>query len=42
MPKRIQHAKIALLDFNLNKQKMALGVQFVIKDPSKVDDIKQR
>lgn len=42
MIKKVKGAKIALLDFNLNKQKMALGVQFVIKDPSKVEDIKQR
>jgi len=42
MKKRITDAKIALLDFNLNKQKMALGVQVVIKDPSKVEEIKLR
>jgi len=42
MPKKITNAKIALIDFNLNKQKMALGVQVVVTDPSKVEDIKKR
>jgi T-complex protein 1 subunit alpha len=42
MPKKITNAKIALIDFNLNKQRMALGVQVVVTDPSKVEDIKQR
>lgn len=42
MPKKIHNAKIALLDFNLNKQKMGLGVQIVVTDPSKVEAIKQK
>eukprot|EP00004_Rigifila_ramosa_P011442 TRINITY_DN2446_c1_g1_i1.p1 TRINITY_DN2446_c1_g1~~TRINITY_DN2446_c1_g1_i1.p1 ORF type:complete len:549 (+),score=159.31 TRINITY_DN2446_c1_g1_i1:139-1647(+) len=42
MPKRITGAKIALLDFNLNRAKMAMGIQVVIKDPKKLEAIKQR
>jgi len=42
MPKKISGAKIALLDFNLNKQRMALGVSFLINDVSKIEGIKQR
>jgi T-complex protein 1 subunit alpha len=42
MPKKIQGAKIALLDFNLNKQRMGLNVTFVPSDPTQVDQIKKR
>jgi T-complex protein 1 subunit alpha len=42
MPTRITGAKIALLDMNLNKQRMALGVQIVVADPKKVEEIRQR
>jgi len=42
MVKSVKGAKIALLDFNLNKQRMGLGVQVVITDPKKVEEIKQR
>lgn len=42
MPKKIMGAKIALLDFSLNKAKMHLGVQVVIDDPEKLDAIRQR
>jgi len=42
MPKLIKGAKIALLDFNLNKQKMSLGVGFEFDDPTKVEAVKQR
>lgn len=42
MPKRIQNAKIACLDFSLQKAKMKLGVQIVIDDPNKLDDIRER
>jgi len=42
MVKRVTNAKIALLDFNLNKQRMGLNVQVVVNDPSKVEAIKQR
>ncbi|XP_010629371.2 T-complex protein 1 subunit alpha-like [Fukomys damarensis] len=42
MPKRIVNAKIACLDFSLQKTKMKLGVQVLIIDPEKLDQIRQR
>ncbi|XP_067900845.1 T-complex protein 1 subunit alpha isoform X2 [Heterodontus francisci] len=42
MNKRILGAKIACLDFSLQKTKMKLGVQVVISDPEKLDQIRQR
>jgi len=42
MPKKIVGAKIAILDFNLNKQRLALGASVVITDPTKIDAIRQR
>eukprot|EP01114_Cavostelium_apophysatum_P021768 TRINITY_DN7680_c0_g2_i2.p1 TRINITY_DN7680_c0_g2~~TRINITY_DN7680_c0_g2_i2.p1 ORF type:complete len:571 (+),score=184.42 TRINITY_DN7680_c0_g2_i2:67-1713(+) len=42
MPKKVTNAKIALLDFNLNKQRLALGAAIVIDDPTKIEDIRQR
>jgi len=42
MPKRITNAKIALLDMNLQKAKMNLGVHVVIDDPEKLEEIKKR
>jgi T-complex protein 1 subunit alpha len=42
MPKRTVNAKIACLDFSLQKTKMKLGVQVVITDPEKLDQIRQR
>lgn len=42
MTKRMVNAKIACLDFSLQKTKMKLGVQVVITDPEKLDQIRQR
>ncbi|GAB1606282.1 T-complex protein 1 subunit alpha-like [Argonauta hians] len=42
MPKNITNAKIACLDFGLRKEKMKLGVQILIDDPSKLEDIRKR
>lgn len=42
MPTRIAGAKIALLDFNLQKHRMALGVQVLVKDPAQLEAIRQR
>ncbi|XP_067666087.1 T-complex protein 1 subunit alpha-like [Haliotis asinina] len=42
MKKRIVGAKIACLDFSLQKTKMHLGVQVLVEDPSKLDGIRQR
>merc|ERR1712054_663554 len=42
MPRTIKNAKIALLDIDLRKTKMAMGVQVVVTDPKKLEDIRQR
>jgi len=42
MPRQIKGAKIALLDIDLRKSKMAMGVQVVVTDPKKLEDIRQR
>merc|ERR1719326_360654 len=42
MPRTIKGAKIALLDIDLRKSKMAMGVQVVVTDPKKLEDIRQR
>ena len=42
MPKEITKAKIACLDFSLQKAKMHLGVSVVIDDPEKLEAIRKR
>jgi len=42
MPKRITNAKIACLDFSLQKVKMKLGVQVLITDPNQLEAIRAR
>ncbi|XP_022091226.1 T-complex protein 1 subunit alpha-like [Acanthaster planci] len=42
MVKRITAAKIACLDFSLQKAKMHLGVHVIVEDPEKLDAIRQR
>ena len=42
MPKIINKAKIACLDFSLQKAKMKLGVSVVITDPAKLAAIRDR
>ena len=42
MPKEISKAKIACLDFSLQKAKMQLGVSVVIDDPEKLEAIRKR
>lgn len=42
MPKKIVNAKIACLDFSLQKAKLKLGVQVLITDPEKLDGIRKR
>lgn len=42
MPKKIVGAKIACLDFNLQKVKMKLGVHVIVDDPDKLDAIRKR
>lgn len=42
MPPKVTNAKIACLDFSLQKVKMHLGVQILVTDPSKLEAIRQR
>ncbi|KAJ8355622.1 hypothetical protein SKAU_G00184160 [Synaphobranchus kaupii] len=42
MVKRVVNAKVACLDFSLQKTKMKMGVQVLINDPEKLDLIRQR
>lgn len=42
MPKQINGAKIACLDFSLQKAKMQLGVQVLVTDPEKLEAIRNR
>ncbi|KAH0576426.1 TCP-1 chaperonin subunit alpha [Spironucleus salmonicida] len=40
MPTQIQNAKIALLDFNLQQQRLAVGTQILITDASKLEGVR--
>nr|CDS35192.1 T complex protein 1 subunit alpha [Hymenolepis microstoma]CUU98249.1 T complex protein 1 subunit alpha [Hymenolepis microstoma] len=42
MPLQIKNAKIAFLDFNLQKVKLKLGVQVLVTDPDKLEEIRNR
>ena len=42
MPRVVQNAKIALLDIDLRRSKMAMGVQVVVTDPTQLEAIRQR
>jgi len=42
MPKKIVNAKIACLDFSLQKTKMKMGVQVLITDPEQLEKVRQR
>jgi len=42
MPTRVKNARVALLDIDLRKTKMAFGVQVLVSDPSKLDDIRKK
>ncbi|KAL3276689.1 hypothetical protein HHI36_012059 [Cryptolaemus montrouzieri] len=42
MPKKITNAKIACLDFSLQKTKMKMGVEVLIKDPSQLEGVRAR
>ncbi|KAI9025350.1 T-complex protein 1 subunit alpha [Phycomyces nitens] len=42
MKTRITKAKIAVLDMNLQKARMHLGVNIVVDDPDKLEDIRKR
>ncbi|KAH6767491.1 T-complex protein 1 alpha subunit [Perilla frutescens var. hirtella] len=42
MPLRVAPARIACLDFNLQKAKMQMGVQVLVTDPRELEKIRQR
>ena len=42
MPKLMKNAKIACVNFNLNKFRMQMGVQVLVQDPDNLDKIRQR
>merc|ERR1712127_1119803 len=42
MPKSLTDCKIACVDFNLNKYRLAMGVQVLVHDPEALDKIRQR
>lgn len=42
MPKSVQRARIACLDMNLQKARMAMGVQVLVTDPAELERIRQR
>jgi len=42
MPMKVAAARIACLDFNLQKTKMQLGVQVLVTDPRELEKIRQR
>jgi len=42
MPRFVENAKVACLDFNLQRHKMQMGVQVVVTDAKEVEGIRQR
>lgn len=42
MPTEIKNAKIACLDFNLNKFRLQLGIQVLVDDPKNLEKIRQK
>lgn len=42
MPRKISGVKIACLDFGLMKAKLQFGIQVLVTDPSKLEDIRKR
>ena len=42
MPRSIANAKIACLDFSLQKVKMKMGVQLLVSDPDQLDKMRDR
>jgi len=42
MPTSVKPAKIALLDFDLKKHRMAMGVNIVIDDPEELERVRQK
>ncbi|CAK0743479.1 T-complex protein 1 subunit alpha [Coccomyxa viridis] len=42
MPKRVKDAKIACLDFNLQKARMHMGIQVLVDNPAELEKIRDR
>lgn len=42
MPTEIKNAKIACLDFNLNKFRLQMGIQVLVDDPKNLQKIRQK
>ncbi len=42
MPKRVTNARIALLDMNLQKARMQMGIQVLVTDPHELEKIRER
>jgi T-complex protein 1 subunit alpha len=42
MKTKITNCKIAFLDFNLNKFRMAMGIQVLVEDPKNLEKIRQQ
>jgi len=42
MPTRVQNAKIAMLDFDLKKYRVAMGVEIKVEDPKELEKIRQK
>merc|ERR1739838_689328 len=42
MPRSITNAKIACLDFSLQKVKMKMGVQLLVSDPDELEKMRDR
>lgn len=41
MPSRVNKAKIAVLDLNLQKFRLQMGVQVLVDDPKSLDKIRK-
>lgn len=41
MPSSISNAKIAFVDFNLNKYRLAMGVHVLVHDPEALQQIRK-
>eukprot|EP00919_Chromeraceae_sp_WS-2016_P025823 GHVR01061000.1.p1 GENE.GHVR01061000.1~~GHVR01061000.1.p1 ORF type:complete len:111 (+),score=2.55 GHVR01061000.1:534-866(+) len=42
MPTEIKKAKIACIDFNLNKFRLQMGIQVLVDDPKNLEKIRQK
>eukprot|EP00769_Ergobibamus_cyprinoides_P004436 gnl/Ergobibamus_cyprinoides/632.p1 GENE.gnl/Ergobibamus_cyprinoides/632~~gnl/Ergobibamus_cyprinoides/632.p1 ORF type:complete len:398 (+),score=203.04 gnl/Ergobibamus_cyprinoides/632:89-1195(+) len=42
MPVKITDARIACIDFNLHKHRLAMGIEILITDPDKLEEVRQK